>query len=67
MAARAKSTSTSAAVDEDAEEAEEAVGDADDEAVADDDEYPGGEGAESYTMPLLVASARWTLRVDDGS
>lgn len=64
MAARAKSTSTSAPVEE--EEEDDAVGEADDETVADDG-YPEGEGAESYTMPLLVASALWTPSVDDGS
>ena len=59
MAARAKSTSTFA-VEEDEDEEDDAVGEADDE----DSE---GEGVESYTIPLLVASALWTARVCEGS
>ena len=59
MAVRAKSTSTFA-VEEDEDEEDDAVGEADDE----DSE---GEGVESYTMPLLVASALWTARVCEGS
>lgn len=61
MAARAKSTSTFAVVEEDED-------DDDDDAVGEaDDEDSEGEGVESYTMPLLVASALWTARVCDGS